>query len=52
MEISVSVGVALAPLDGNKFRDLYSKADRMLYEVKQTGKDGFKIYTEEEGKRK
>lgn len=52
VEISVSVGVALAPLDGNKFRDLYSKADRMLYEVKQTGKDGFKIYTEEEGKRK
>lgn len=50
VEISASLGIALAPLHGRTFADLYSKADRALYKVKQEGKNGFKIYEERDEK--
>lgn len=42
--ISASVGIALAPLNGNEFQTLYEKADRTLYQVKNSGKNGYAVY--------
>lgn len=42
--ISASVGMAMAPNDGNTFEELYKKADTAQYEVKKGGKNGFKRY--------
>lgn len=47
VEISGSVGIAVAPKDGNDFETLYKKADDALYYVKGTGKDNFAFYHEE-----
>lgn len=44
VKISASMGVALAPLQGNSFEELYLKADKVLYEVKKNTKNGYKIY--------
>ena len=41
---SVSVGVALAPHDGEEFAELYNCADKALYYVKQNGKSDFHFY--------
>lgn len=42
--ISASVGVSLAPRDGQDFSTLYQKADSALYDVKAQGKNSFKLY--------
>lgn len=39
--LTASIGIACAPEDGKTFDELYERADRALYEVKSTGKDGF-----------
>ena len=41
---SVSIGIAMAPQQGNSFLELYQKADRALYSVKQNGKNGYRFY--------
>lgn len=45
--IRVSAGVALAPVDGRNFNQLYQNADRALYYVKQNGKGSYHFYSEE-----
>lgn len=45
--IKVSAGVALAPVDGRNFNQLYQNADRALYYVKQNGKGSYHFYSEE-----
>lgn len=45
--IRVSAGVALAPVDGRSFNQLYQNADRALYYVKQNGKGSYHFYSEE-----
>lgn len=42
VEVSVSMGVAIAPNDGTTFEELYQKADTALYQVKREGKNGYK----------
>lgn len=42
--ISASIGVSVAPSDGNEYVQLYEKADIALYETKKHGKDGFTFY--------
>lgn len=42
--ISVSVGIAEKPEDGNCFIELYSAADKALYYVKQKGKRSFHFF--------
>lgn len=42
--LSASIGAALAPNDGVTFEELYNKADKALYEVKNTGKNGYRRY--------
>ena len=44
MTTSVSIGIAMAPQQGNSFVELYQKADKALYYVKQNGKNGYRFY--------
>lgn len=43
-KISSSIGISLYPRDGNSYEKLLNKADIALYNVKDSGKDNFKIY--------
>lgn len=47
-DVSVSIGIAMAPADGNDFLTLYQNADRALYHVKQNGKRGYHFYRGED----
>lgn len=44
VHISASIGISLAPRDGQDFNDLYEKADQALYQVKNSSKNGVKVY--------
>lgn len=39
-----SAGIAFAPQDGDTFMELYQKADLALYQVKRSGRNGYRIY--------
>lgn len=41
---SASIGIAIYPDDGDNYDELYKKAMSALYEVKRTGKDGFRRF--------
>ncbi|MCR4823681.1 MAG: diguanylate cyclase [Treponema sp.] len=43
VEVSASVGIALCPENGTTYKDLFHSADDALYQVKQNGKNGWKI---------
>ena len=43
-EITVSIGVAVAPQEGTDFETLYRNADTALYRIKKSGKGGFAVY--------
>lgn len=46
-KVTISIGVILKPAaEGEKLSSLIKKADKVLYEVKQSGKDGYKIRIE------
>lgn len=45
-KISASIGVAVFPVHGDNFADLYKCADKALYNSKHKGKDTFTIYEE------
>lgn len=42
--IAASMGVALFPLHGKNFSELYASADTALYRAKQTGKDTYTFF--------
>ena len=42
---SVSVGIAIAPEDGDNLPILYSETDKALYHVKQNGKNSFHFFS-------
>ncbi len=42
--LGASIGCAFAPVEGHDFLTLFKKADKALYDVKQNGKHGYKIY--------
>ncbi|HOV63334.1 MAG TPA: tetratricopeptide repeat protein [Spirochaetia bacterium] len=42
--IGTSIGISIFPLDDDTFEGLVAKADRAMYQVKQTGKNNFKFY--------
>ncbi len=44
--LGVSIGCAFAPNEGKDFFTLFKKADKALYDVKQNGKHGYKVYAE------
>ena len=44
--LGASIGCVFVPMHGTDFSDLYKKADKALYIVKQNGKHGYSIYSE------
>lgn len=46
--VSASIGVAVYPDDAVDFLDLYNKADKALYYVKQNGKSGYHFFRNKE----
>ncbi|MBR5962484.1 MAG: diguanylate cyclase [Clostridia bacterium] len=44
INIGVSVGAIAVPGSGREYTDLFRKADQALYEVKQNGKHGARLY--------
>ncbi|MBR0060186.1 MAG: diguanylate cyclase [Selenomonadaceae bacterium] len=45
--LGASIGCVLVPQAGTDFKDLYKKADKALYIVKQNGKHGYNIFSED-----
>ena len=45
--LGASIGCAFAPVEGKDFLTLFKKADKALYDVKQNGKHGYKIFEED-----
>lgn len=42
--IQCSIGISLAPDGGNTFQELYTSADKALYQSKREGKNSWRIY--------
>ena len=42
--LSVSIGVALVPMHGTAYDDVFMAADAALYDVKRAGRNGWKVY--------
>ncbi len=42
--VTVSIGVAVTPLDGRNYKTLYHKADKALYHIKKNGKNAYAFY--------
>ena len=45
--LGASIGCVFVPQSGTDFADLYKKADKALYIVKQNGKHGYNIFSED-----
>ena len=45
--LGASIGCVLVPNEGTDFVELYKKADKALYIVKQNGKHGYNIYSDD-----
>lgn len=45
--LGASIGCAFAPEEGKDFLTLFKKADKALYDVKQNGKHGYKVFRTE-----
>ena len=45
--LGASIGCVIAPDEGVNFGELYKKADRALYHVKENGKHGYSFYHDE-----
>lgn len=45
-DVSVSIGIAQMPDDGTDYSELYNKADKALYFVKENGKKSYHFYKE------
>lgn len=47
MQLSVSIGIAIAPYHGKTYQELYKCADKALYETKERGRNGYSLYGQE-----
>lgn len=47
LRISASIGISVMPDNGIEFKELYNKADKALYYVKQNGKTQFHFYSDD-----
>ncbi|WP_445396702.1 bifunctional diguanylate cyclase/phosphodiesterase [Zobellella sp. An-6] len=47
IRLSVSLGIALYPDDGQSFNDLYHHADIAMYQAKEAGRNGYRFFTAE-----
>ena len=48
VETSLSIGIAMAPVDGRTYQDLYNAADKALYLSKRGGKNRYCFFNEGE----
>lgn len=46
LRVTISMGIACAPLDGVTYEALYANADKALYSVKKAGKNGYRFYAD------
>lgn len=46
VSVSCSIGVSIYPNNGYDFKELYSNADKALYQVKKQGKNNYMLYDE------
>lgn len=46
--LGASIGCVFAPAEGTDFSDLFKKADKALYIVKQNGKHGYRIFNSQQ----
>lgn len=46
MQVTISMGIACAPFDGETYETLYRNADKALYSVKKTGKNGYCFFAD------
>ena len=46
LQLSISIGVGMFPLNGTKLETLYANADKALYQAKKAGKNQF-VFAEE-----
>lgn len=44
IEVTGSVGIAIYPYQGTTYEELFQKADKALYVVKESGKAGYRMY--------
>lgn len=44
IRVTGSIGISLYPYHGTSYEDLFQKADKALYSVKESGKAGYRIY--------
>jgi len=44
ISLSGSIGISTYPKDGQTYEELLERADKAMYEVKEHGKDGFRMY--------
>lgn len=44
VSVTASVGITVYPYNGGTYEELFRNADHALYDVKQHGKDGYRIY--------
>jgi len=51
VNITSSIGISVAPVDGTDFETVYKKADSALYQSKKTGKDRYTLFNGELWKR-
>jgi diguanylate cyclase (GGDEF)-like protein/PAS domain S-box-containing protein len=45
ISVSGSIGISMYPKDGSTYNELLNCADKALYDVKEQGKDGYKLFT-------
>ena len=46
--VTIGIGIAFAPENGNNYMDLYKNADTALYETKQNGRDGYFLFQKQD----
>lgn len=49
LPVSCSIGIALSPDHGTSYAELFRKADQALYQAKALGKNGYRVYNQEDG---
>ncbi|HBG5344306.1 TPA: diguanylate cyclase [Clostridioides difficile] len=47
LKVTCSIGIAIYPKDGSTFKEMYTKADKALYQAKNVGKNNYVIYDQD-----
>jgi diguanylate cyclase (GGDEF)-like protein len=46
--LGASIGVSLYPIHGNSLAELLEHADKAMYQIKRSGKNGYRIYSDQQ----